>query len=52
MLTSLDHILIMPLKCGLLIKLYLSDMVEAVQRRATKLVVGNRISYKKRLNKD
>ena len=26
-------------------------MVEAVQRRATKLMVGNRISYKERLNK-
>ena len=54
MLTSLDHILIMPLKCGLLIKVhqaYLSDMVEAVQRRATKLMVGNRITYKERLNK-
>ena len=25
---------------------YLSDMVEAVQRRATKLMVGNRITYK------
>ena len=24
---------------------YLSDMVEAVQRRATKLMVGNKISY-------
>ena len=30
---------------------YLSDMVEAVQRRATKLMVGNRIPYKERLNK-
>ena len=30
---------------------YLSDMVEAVQRRATKLTVGDRISYKERLNK-
>ena len=30
---------------------YLSDTVEAVQRRATKLMVGNRISYKERLNK-
>ena len=30
---------------------YLSDMVEAVQRRTTKLMVGNRISYKERLNK-
>ena len=31
---------------------YLSDMVEAVQRRVTKLMVGNRISYKERsLNK-
>ena len=26
-------------------------MVDAVQRRATKLMVGNRISYKERLNK-
>ena len=50
MLTSLDHILIMPLKSPR--QAYLSDMVEAVQRRATKLVVGNRISYKERLNKD
>ena len=32
-------------------QVYLSDMVEAVQRRATKLMVGNRISYKERLNK-
>ena len=30
---------------------YSSDVVEAVQRRATKLMVGNRISYKERLNK-
>ena len=30
---------------------YLSDMVEAVQRRATKLMVGNRIPYKESLNK-
>ena len=30
---------------------YLSGMVEAVQRRETKLMVGNRISYKERLNK-
>ena len=30
---------------------YLSDMVEAVQHRATKLMVGNRIPYKERLNK-
>ena len=30
---------------------YLSDMVEAVQRWATKLMVGNRIPYKERLNK-
>ena len=30
---------------------YLSDMVEAAQRRATKLMVGNRISYKEHLNK-
>jgi len=33
---------------------YLSDIVEAVQRRATKLMVvmvGNKISYKERLNK-
>ena len=29
---------------------YLSDMVEAVQSRATKLMVENRISYKERLN--
>ena len=44
--------MIMPLKCGLLIKLiYAIHMVEAVQRRATKLMVGNRISYKERLNK-
>ena len=44
----------MPLKCGLKCghQAYLSDMVEAVQRRGTKLVVGNRISYKERLNKD
>ena len=44
--------MIMPLKFGLLIKLiYAIHMVEAVQRRATKLMVGNRISYKERLNK-
>ena len=42
MFTSLDHILIMPLKCG---------HQEAVQDRATKLLVGNRVSYKERLNK-
>ena len=30
---------------------YLSDMVEAVQHRAFKLMVGNRIPYKERLNK-
>ena len=29
----------------------LSDMVEVVQRRETKLMVGNRIPYKERLNK-
>ena len=52
MLTLLDHILNMLHTCGLLIKqAYLSDMVEAVQRRATKLMVGNRISYKERLLK-
>ena len=32
-------------------QVYLSDMVEAVQRRATKLMVGNRIPYKERLKK-
>ena len=30
---------------------YLRDMVEAVQRRVTKLMVGNKIPYKERLNK-
>ena len=30
---------------------YLSDMVQALQRRATKRMVGNRISYKQRFNK-
>ena len=30
---------------------YLSDMVEAVQRQVTKLMVGNKISCKERLNK-
>lgn len=30
---------------------YLSDMVEAVQHRATKLMVGSRTPYKERLNK-
>ena len=30
---------------------YLSDMVEAVHGRTTKLIVGNRIPYKERLNK-
>ena len=53
MLTSLDHILITyASQVWSPHQAYLSDMVEAVQRRATKLVVGNRISYKERLNKD
>ena len=30
---------------------YLSDMVEAVHGRTTKLMVGDRIPYKERLNK-
>ena len=49
MLTSLDHILIMPAsQVWSPQQAYLSDMVEAVQRRATncKLMVGNRISFK------
>ena len=50
MLTSLDHILIMPQVCSPH-QAYLSDMVEAVQHRATKLMVGNRISCKESLNK-
>ena len=51
--TSLDHILITyASQVWSPHQAYLSDMVEAVQRRATKLVVGNRISYKERLNKD
>ena len=55
MLTSLDHILIRDLDYASQVwsprQAYLNDMVEAVQRRATKLMVGNRISYKERLNK-
>ena len=53
MLTSLDHILITyASQVWSPHQAYLSDMVEAVTRQATKLVVGNRISYKERLNKD
>ena len=51
MLTSLDHILMSLIKVWSPHRAYLSVMVKAVQRRATKLMVGNRISYKERLNK-
>ena len=51
MLTSLDHILMPLIRVWSPHQAYLSVMVKAVQRRATKLMVGNRISYKERLNK-
>ena len=50
MFTSLDHIFSYNLSSLVPHQAYLSDMVEAVQRQATKLIVGNRISYKERLN--